>query len=103
MRGAARRARLHWRLLFPNGAVRERKAFRVGHNHVSVVREGVMKLFVAVVCAFLVTACGDKVPESKAAKELGNVPKQTMDKAVTGVEAGMAQGAERNKEADEKK
>lgn len=62
-----------------------------------------MKLFVAVLCAVLVAACGDKVPASKAAKELGNVPKQTMDKAVTGVEAGIAQGAERNKEADEKK
>ena len=100
-----RRTALDVRLLFlfPGGAVPERKAFRVGHNHVSVVREGVMKLFVAVLCAVLVTACGDKVPESKAAKELGNVPKQTMDKAVTGVEAGMAQGAERNKEADEKK
>ena len=48
-------------------------------------------------------ACGDKVPESKAAKELGNIPKQTIDKAAAGVDQALTKGAEKIKEADEKK
>ncbi len=62
-----------------------------------------MNRLVSVVALLLLVACGDKVPESKAAKELGNVPKQTMDKAVSGVENAMTQGAERLKDGDEKK
>jgi len=50
----------------------------------------------------LVAACGDKVPESKAAKELGNVPKQTVDKAAAGVESAIQQGADRTREEDKK-
>lgn len=50
-----------------------------------------------------VAACGDKVPESKAAKELGNIPKQTIDKAATGVDQALTKGAEKTREADEKK
>ena len=48
-------------------------------------------------------ACGDKVPESKAARELGNIPKQTIDKATTGVDQALTKGAENLKQADEKK
>ena len=51
----------------------------------------------------VLTACGDKVPESKAAKDLGNIPKQTVDKAATGVENAMTQGADRLKDAEAKK
>ena len=50
-----------------------------------------------------VVACGDKVPESKAAKELGNIPKRTIDKVATGVDQALAKGAEKTREADEKK
>ena len=48
-------------------------------------------------------ACGDKVPESKAAKEVGNIPKQTLDKATTGLDQALTQNADKLKEAEEKK
>ena len=62
-----------------------------------------MKWIFCICALVLLVACGDKVPESKAAKELGNVPKQTIDKAVGGVENAMTQGAERLKDGDAKK
>ena len=49
------------------------------------------------------SACGDKVPESQAAKEIGNIPKQTIDKAASGVDKALTQGAERLKDGAEKK
>ena len=62
-----------------------------------------MKKVLMMLCAWsLLAACGDKVPESKAAKEIGNIPKQTVDKASTGVDAAIQQGAERMKEEDKK-
>jgi hypothetical protein len=51
----------------------------------------------------LLASCGDKVPESKAAKEVGNIPKQAIDKASAGVNDAMGKSAERLKEQDEKK
>ena len=62
-----------------------------------------MKFAIVIFALAVLAACGDKVPESKAAKEVGNVPKQTMDKAVTGVENAMTQGAERLKDDEAKK
>lgn len=62
-----------------------------------------MKLAISVLALAMLAACGDKVPESKAAKEIGNLPKQTMDKAVSGVENAMTQGADRLKDGDAKK
>ena len=59
-------------------------------------------IFVASMLMYL-AACGDKVPESKAARELGNIPKQTLDKATTGVDQALTKGAENLKQADEKK
>jgi len=53
-------------------------------------------------CVLLLSACGDKVPESKAAKEVGNIPKQTLDKAVSGTENAMQKSDERNKSEDKK-
>jgi predicted small lipoprotein YifL len=47
-------------------------------------------------------ACGDKVPESKAAKDVGNIPKQTLDKAVSGTENAMQKSEDRNKSEDQK-
>ena len=61
-----------------------------------------MKAILVVCMLMCLTACGDKVPESKAAKELGNIPKQTLDKATTGVDQALTKGAENLKQADEK-
>ncbi len=51
----------------------------------------------------LLVACGDKVPESKAAKEVGAAPKQTVDKAAAGVADAMSKATERAKDEEEKK
>ena len=59
------------------------------------------RILTLVVCLIL-AACGEKVPESKAAKEIGNIPKQTIDRATTGVDGAIQQGAERMKEEDKK-
>ena len=61
-----------------------------------------MRLPVVVTLVALLAACGDKVPESKAAKDLGNVPKQTLDKASAGVAGAMQQGTDRTREEDKK-
>ena len=62
-----------------------------------------MKSILLVSLVLGLAACGDKVPESKAAKELGNVPKQTLDKATSGVNQALTQNADKLKEAEEKK
>ena len=51
----------------------------------------------------LLAACGDKLPESKAAKEIGNIPKQTIDKAATGLDSAATQASDRLKDAEAKK
>jgi hypothetical protein len=55
---------------------------------------------IAVLC--LLAACGDKVPQSEAAKKIGDIPKQTVGKAAAGVNNALKQGAGRLKEDDEK-
>ena len=50
----------------------------------------------------LIAACGDKVPESKAAKDLGNVPKQTIDRVSTGIDSSIQKGADRAREEAKK-
>lgn len=62
-----------------------------------------MRKYLLLAVVVFLAGCGDKVPESKAAKEVGNAPKQTVDKAVTGVSDAMDKGAERLKDQDEKK
>jgi hypothetical protein len=52
--------------------------------------------------ALALAACGDKTPESKAARDLGNVPKQTIDKAAAGAGAALQQGADRAKDEEKK-
>jgi hypothetical protein len=59
------------------------------------------KLPLLTLCTIL-AACGDKVPESKAAREIGNMPKQVIDKAAAGVDAAVQQGMDRSKEEDKK-
>jgi hypothetical protein len=61
-----------------------------------------MKLVCLMMTVLLTAACGDKVPESKAAKEVGNVPKQTVDRATTGVDSAIQQGADRIREEEKK-
>ncbi len=56
--------------------------------------------WVAAVCAAgLLLACGDKVPESQAAKQVGEIPKQVVDKAAAETAKAMQQDAERNRDA----
>jgi predicted small lipoprotein YifL len=43
-------------------------------------------------------ACGDKVPESQAAKKIGAVPKQTVDKATDDAAKALEQGAQRTRD-----
>ncbi len=52
----------------------------------------------------IVAACGDKVPESEAAKRIGQQPKKTVDAVSSSVGAAMQQGqeSERLKDADSK-
>lgn len=47
-------------------------------------------------------ACGNKTPESEAAKEVGRMPKQTVDRARDNAVKALEQGAARNREAEEK-
>jgi hypothetical protein len=59
----------------------------------------------ALLCCLTLTvlAACNKVPESQAAKDVGNIPKQTLDRATSGTEKAMQQNADRNKDADDKK
>ena len=52
----------------------------------------------------LVAACGDKVPESEAARRIGQQPKKTPDGVSSKVGAAMqqGQGSERLKEDEQK-
>jgi hypothetical protein len=57
-------------------------------------------LAAATLVMLLLGGCGDKVPESQAAKRLGEVPKQVVDKAATDSAQAMQRGAERNRDAE---
>jgi hypothetical protein len=46
--------------------------------------------------ALLLAACGDKVPQSEAAKKIGALPKQTVDRAAERTAEALKRGAERN-------
>ena len=61
-----------------------------------------MRALVAVALLALLTGCGDKVPQSEAAKQIGNAPKQTVDKATQDTTKALQQGADRTREADRK-
>ena len=59
---------------------------------------GITMLLLCVACV----ACGDKVPESKAAKDIGAIPRQAIDKTTTNVDAAIQKGVDRTKEEDKK-
>jgi hypothetical protein len=49
---------------------------------------------------FVLSACGDKVPESQAARRAGDVPKQIVDKAAADADKATRQGADRMDKAE---
>ena len=51
----------------------------------------------------LLAGCGDKLPESEAAKKIGMQPKQTLDRVSTDVNKSLQQGAERSRDSEDKK
>ncbi|MBL8382680.1 MAG: hypothetical protein JNM90_06390 [Burkholderiales bacterium] len=53
-------------------------------------------------CAALLCGCGDRVPESKAARAAGDAPKQAVERATGGVDAALQKGADRAKDDDTK-
>ena len=61
-----------------------------------------MRVLLAVTAALAVWGCGDKVPQSGAAKKVGDQPKQVLDKAVGDTTKALQQGADRTAEADKK-
>jgi predicted small lipoprotein YifL len=61
-----------------------------------------MRVTLALAMVAMLAACGDKVPQSKASTEVGNIPKQTRDRAVENTTKALQQGADRNAEADKK-
>jgi hypothetical protein len=60
----------------------------------------IARLLAAALVSLSLHACGDKVPESQAAKRLGEVPKQTVNKAADDTAKAMQQGTERAREAE---
>ncbi len=62
------------------------------------------RIEVLLVVALLLAACGDKVPESEAARRLGQQPKKIVDRVTTDVGKAMQQGqdSERLKEEEPK-
>jgi hypothetical protein len=66
------------------------------------MRRVIARNLLLIACTALLAACGDKTPESEAAKELGRRPKQIVDKAAADTARALEQGAARNREAEEK-
>jgi len=56
----------------------------------------------AALIALGIAGCGDKVPESEAAKQVGNIPKQTLDKVQGDLDKAAQKDAERTRDADDK-
>ncbi len=61
-----------------------------------------MRTLLAVAAAFAIAGCGDKVPQSEAAKKVGDQPKQVIDKTAGDAAKALQQGAERTADADKK-
>ena len=55
----------------------------------------------ALAAMFILAGCGDKVPQSEAAKKICDIPKQTIDSAKSGVSKAMEQGSVRLEEKKE--
>ena len=61
-----------------------------------------MRGLLAVAAAFVLSGCGDKVPQSEAAKKVGDQPKQAVDRAAQDAARVLQQGADRTADADRK-
>jgi hypothetical protein len=60
-----------------------------------------MKPIAGAVLLLALAGCGDKVPESQTAKQIGSAPKQAVDRATQGVNEALRKDAERaKKESD---
>jgi hypothetical protein len=55
---------------------------------------------VLIVLLALLAACGDTVPEAETARQIGSVPKKTVDKVMEDAGRALRQGADRTREAD---
>ena len=62
----------------------------------------IVKPLLLVLLSLVLTAC-NKLPESEESKKVGAIPKQTLDKAVSGLNNANDQAAERLKEAEKQK
>ena len=60
------------------------------------------KIEFLLVVAFTLAGCGDKVPESAAARKIGEQPKQLIDKVTGDVNKALQKDAERRQEAEKK-
>jgi hypothetical protein len=69
-------------------------------NGVNVPIFGV-RLIAAVVLGHALAGCGDKVPESAAARQAGTAPKQAVDKVLQDTGKALQQGGDRARDADE--
>jgi hypothetical protein len=56
----------------------------------------------ALVLAALLCACGDKVPESQAARKIGEQPKQLLNKVEADVNKSLQKGMEQRIQAEKK-
>ena len=71
-------------------------------REVRTFAERATRTLLAAVLSTLLAGCGDKVPQSEAAKQMGNAPKQAVDKATQDTAKALQQGADRTREADQK-
>ena len=61
-----------------------------------------MRWLLGMAAAILLAGCGDKVPQSEAAKKVGDQPKQVVDRAAQDAAKVLQQGADRTADADKK-
>ena len=61
-----------------------------------------MSWLLGMAAAILLSGCGDKVPQSGAAKKVGDQPKQVVDRAAQDAAKVLQQGADRTADADKK-
>ena len=61
-----------------------------------------MRWLLGMAAAIVLSGCGDKVPQSEAAKKLGDQPKQAVDRAAQDAARVLQQGADRTADADRK-
>ena len=61
-----------------------------------------MRWLLGMAAAIVLSGCGDKVPQSEAAKKVGDQPKQVVDRAAQDAAKVLQQGADRTADADRK-